>query len=166
VETRAVEQRWLGVELSTWTDPGDTAWLLLEPAYSPASRRDGLILGLAHRRLAIRPTPCRYRPGMSDPLAAWARAPRLPRNPGPAQPSGAIRVVQRLTPAQRQWAARRARRAQLATALSWLSALAVAALCAGAVYLSHRAGGVSGAVAGAASIVAIVLLLERWATRK
>jgi hypothetical protein len=138
VETTALGTRRLGVELSTWTDPGDTAWLLVEPAYSPTSRRDGLILGLAHHRLAIR--PALRRPVVTSPAS--------------------------LTAAQQQWAARRAQQARKqrrADVLAWVWTAVAFLACAGAVLLCWRAGGWLGAVAGAASIGFIALLLERWA---
>jgi hypothetical protein len=127
----AVATRRLGVELSVWTDPGDHAYLLAEPA-----PHGGLVLGAGHHRLAIR------RPVMSSAADIW------------------------LTQVQREWAQRRvaaARKQARDERLAWVSTALVAAVCAGAVLVCWWAGGLRGAVAGAASIVAVALLLERWA---
>jgi hypothetical protein len=56
----AVATRRLGLELSVWTDPGDHAFLLAEPA-----PHGGLVLGAGHHRLAIR------RPVVSSAADIW-----------------------------------------------------------------------------------------------
>jgi hypothetical protein len=56
----AVATRRLGLELSVWTDRGDHAFLLAEPA-----PHGGLVLGAGHHRLAIR------RPVMSSAADIW-----------------------------------------------------------------------------------------------
>jgi hypothetical protein len=96
----------------------------------------GLVLGAGHHRLAIR------RPVMSSAADVW------------------------LTEVQREWAQRRvaaARKQARDERLAWVYTTLVAAVCAGAVLVCWWAGGLRGAVAGAASIVAVALLLERWA---